>query len=126
MNKFLWSILLWIGCIYAWEIDVAQPLRIMHDGKPVLEEIGFSKPDARVVEISVQNVASGLTVPIKYIQYSNGVPYVYIKSDYGYTPIAVYIAGSDGENAIISARDEKLTLFAGLRYRMPIEEDDDE
>lgn len=93
-------------------------MSVSADVKPLL--------DARVVEISVQNVASGLTVPIKYIQYSNGVPYVYIKSDYGYTPIAVYIAGSDGENAIISARDEKLTLFAGLRYRMPIEEDDDE
>ena len=92
-------------------------LSVAADVKPLL--------DARVVDISVQNVASGLTVPVKYIQYSGGVPYVYIKSDYGYTPIAVYIAGSDGEDAVISARDEKLTLFSGLRYRMPIEEDDD-
>ena len=81
--------------------------------------------DARVVEIQIQNTATGLYVPVEYIEYSNGVPYVTIKSDYGYTPIAVYIAGSDGEDAIIAARDEKLTLFAGLRYRMPIEEDDD-
>lgn len=92
-------------------------LSVQGDVKPLL--------DARVVEISVQNVATGLTVPVDYIEYSGGVPYVYIKTDYGYAPIAVYIAGSDGENAIISARDEKLTLFAGLRYRMPIKEDDD-
>lgn len=92
-------------------------LSVQGDVKPLL--------DARVVEIAVQNVATGLTVPVDYIEYSGGVPYVYIKTDYGYSPIAVYIAGSDGENAIISARDEKLTLFAGLRYRMPIKEDDD-
>lgn len=42
MNKFAFAFLLWIGCIYAWEIDVAQPLRIMHEGMSVLEEIGFS------------------------------------------------------------------------------------
>ena len=90
-------------------------LSVQGDVKPLL--------DARVVEISVQNVATGLTVPVDYIEYSGGVPYVYIKTDYGYSPIAVYIAGSDGENAIISARDEKLTLFAGLRYRMPIKAD---
>lgn len=91
-------------------------MAVQSDVKPVL--------DARVVEIVVQNVATGLVVPTDYIQYSNGVPYVFIKTDYGYAPIAVYIAGSDGEDAVIAARDEKLTLFAGLRYRMPIEEDD--
>ena len=92
-------------------------MAVQADVKPLL--------DARVVDISIQNTATGLYVPVDYIEYSNGVPYVTIKSDYGYTPIAVYIAGSDGEDAIISARDEKLTLFAGLRYRMPIEQDDD-
>ena len=80
--------------------------------------------DARVIEITIRNTSHGLTVPLDYIQYSNGVPYVFIKTDYGYSPIAVYIAGSNEEEAVIAARDEKLTLFSGLRYRMPIEEDD--
>lgn len=92
-------------------------LSVQGDVQPLL--------DARVIDIVIQNVATGLVVPVDYIQYSSGVPYVFIKTDYGYTPIAVYIAASDGERAVISARDEKLTLFAGLRYRMPIEEDDD-
>ena len=55
MNKFVLVFVLWIGYIYAWEIDVAQPLRIMHDGKPVLEEIGFP-----MVELQ-GNPASGKT-----------------------------------------------------------------
>ena len=59
------------------------------------------------------------------VSHSEYVPYITIKSDYGYTPIAVYIAGSDGEDAIVSARDEKLTLFNGLRYRMPIKREED-
>ena len=80
--------------------------------------------DARVVEIEIQNTATGLSVPLDYILYSGGVPYVFIKTDYGYSPIAVYIAGANEEDAIISARDEKLTLFSGLRYRLPIKEDD--
>lgn len=92
-------------------------MSVSADVKPLL--------DARVVEISIQNTATGLYVPIDYIEYSNGVPYITIKSDYGYTPIAVYIAGSDGEDAIVSARDEKLTLFNGLRYRMPIKREED-
>ncbi len=96
------------GILYVMAVDA--------DVKPLL--------DARVVDISIQNTATGLYVPTDYIQYSGGVPYVFIKTDYGYSPIAVYIAGSDGEDAIIAARDENLKLFAGLRYRMPIEEDD--
>lgn len=94
------------GILYVMEVQA--------DVRPLL--------DARVVEISIQNTATGLSVPVEYLQYSGGVPYVFIKSDYGYTPIAVYIAGSDGEDAIVAARDENLKLFAGLRYRMPIEE----
>ena len=50
---------------------------------------------------------------------------MFIKSDYGYTPIAVYIAGSDGEDAIVAARDENLKLFVGLRYRKPLEESEE-
>ena len=91
-------------------------MSVMSDVQPLL--------DARVVEVTIQNMATGLSVPLDYIQYSNGVPYVFIKTDYGYSPIAVYIAGANEEDAIISARDEKLKLFSGLRYRMPIEEDD--
>ena len=79
--------------------------------------------DARVVDISIQNTATGPCVPVEYIEYSNGVPYITIKSDYGYTPIAVYIAGSTEDEAVISARDENLKLFTGLRYRMPIKQD---
>ena len=52
MNKFVFAFLLWIGCIYAWEIDVAQPLRIMHEGMSVLEEIGFSKVELQDVKTS--------------------------------------------------------------------------
>ena len=80
----------------------------------------------RVVEISVQNNAIGLYVPLDYIQYIDGMPYIYVKStDGSYQRIAIYIAGSDGKNAVISARDSTITLFAGLKVRMPAEEDDD-
>lgn len=80
----------------------------------------------RVVEISVQNNATGLYVPLDYIQYVEGVPYIYVKSTDGtYQRIAVYIAGSDGNDAIVSARDSTITLFAGLKVRMPIEEEED-
>ena len=80
----------------------------------------------RVVEISVQNNATGLYVPLDYIQYIEGVPHIYVKStDGSYQRIAVYIAGSDGKNAIVSARDSTITLFAGLKIRMPEEEDDE-
>ena len=79
----------------------------------------------RVVEISVQNNATGLYVPTDYIQYTDGIPYIYAKSTDGtYQKIAVYIAGSNGDEAIISARDSHITLFAGLKVRMPIEEED--
>ncbi len=91
-------------------------LSVSADVRPLL--------DARVVDITIQNTATGPCIPTDYIEYSNGVPYVSIKSDYGYTPIAVYIAGSDGEEAVIAARDENLKLFSGLRYRMPVRQDD--
>ena len=80
----------------------------------------------RVVEISVQNNATGLYVPLDYVQYEDGVPYIYVKAtDGSFQRIAVYIAGSDGENAIVSARDSTITLFAGLKIRIPPEQEDD-
>lgn len=39
-----------------------------------------------------------------------------------YQKVAVYIAGSDGDNAIVSARDSNISLFAGLKVRIPPEE----
>ena len=96
------------GVLYVMEVDA--------DVRPLLT--------TRVVEISVQNNATGLYVPVDYIQYTDGVPYIYAKSTDGtYQKVAVYIAGSDGENAIVSARDSHITLFAGLKVRMPIEEE---
>ena len=79
----------------------------------------------RVVEISVQNNATGLYVPLDYVQYEEGVPYIYVKAtDGSFQRIAVYIAGSDGENAIVSARDSTITLFKGLKVRVPPEKED--
>ncbi len=103
------------------ERDTAQGvlyvMQVSADVRPLLT--------TRVVEISVQNNATGLFVPVDYIQYTDGIPYIFVKStDGSYQKIAVYIAGSDGENAIISARDSNLTLFAGLKIRMPIEEEE--
>ena len=81
----------------------------------------------RVVEISVQNNATGLYVPLDYIQYIDGVPHIFVKStDGSYQRIAVYIAGSDGKNAVVSARDSTITLFGGLKVRMPVEEKTDD
>ena len=99
------------------EQGVLYVMEVNSDVRPLLT--------TRVVEISVQNNATGLFVPTKYIQYADGVPYIYVKSTDGtYQKVAVYIAGSDDENAIISARDGHITLFAGLKVRMPIEEDE--
>ena len=79
----------------------------------------------RVVEISVQNNATGLYVPLEYIQYDEGVPYIFVKAtDGSFQQIAVYIAGSDGRNAIVSARDSTITLFSGLKVRVPPEKED--
>ncbi len=95
------------GILYVMQVDA--------DVRPLLT--------ARVVEISVQNNATGLYVPNDYIQYIDGIPYIYAKSTDGtYQKVAVYIAGSDGDDAIVSARDSHITLFAGLKVRMPIEE----
>ena len=97
------------GVLYVMEINA--------DVRPLLT--------TRVVEISVQNNATGLYVPVDYIQYIDGIPYIYAKSTDGtYQKVAVYIAGSDGKYAIVSARDSHITLFAGLKVRMPIEEED--
>ncbi len=98
------------GVLYVMEVDA--------DVRPLLT--------TRVVEISVQNNATGLYVPIDYIQYTDGVPYIYAKSTDGtYQKVAVYIAGSNDDYAIVSARDSHITLFAGLKVRMPIEEEDE-
>jgi hypothetical protein len=100
------------------ESGVLYVMEIIADVRPLLT--------TRVVEVSVQNNATGLYVPVDYIQYTDGVPYIYVKSTDGtYQKVAVYIAGSDGENAIVSARDSHITLFAGLKVRMPIEEEDE-
>ena len=97
---------------------VLYVMQIQADVRPLLT--------TRVVEISVQNNATGLYVPLDYVQYSDGVPYIYVKAtDGSYQKIAVYIAGSDGENAIVSARDSTTTLFAGLKVRIPPEQEDD-
>ncbi|MBQ6078087.1 MAG: hypothetical protein IJK88_08295 [Clostridia bacterium] len=97
---------------------VLYVMQIQADVRPLLT--------TRVVEISVQNNATGLYVPLDYVQYSDGVPYIYVKAtDGSYQKIAVYIAGSDGENAIVSARDSTITLFAGLKVRIPPEQEDD-
>lgn len=97
------------GILYVMQVNA--------DVRPVLT--------TRVVEISVQNNATGLYVPLDYIQYTDGIPYIYVKStDGSYQKIAVYIAGSDGKNAIISARDSNITLFAGLKVRIPPEEEE--
>jgi hypothetical protein len=99
------------GILYVMQVDA--------DVRPLLT--------TRVVEISVQNNATGLYVPTKYIQYTDGIPYIFAKStDGSYQKVAVYIAGSDGEDAIISARDSHITLFAGLKVRMPIEEKEED
>ena len=96
---------------------VLYVLQINADVRPLLT--------TRVVEISVQNNATGLYVPLDYIQYEEGVPYIYVKAtDGSFQKIAVYIAGSDGENAIISARDSTISLFQGLKVRMPPDEED--
>ena len=96
---------------------VLYVMQVSADVRPLLT--------TRVVEISVQNNAMGLYVPLDYIQYIEGVPHIYVKStDGSFQRIAVYIAGSDGKNAIVSARDSTITLFAGLKVRMPVEEDD--
>lgn len=98
------------GVLYVMQVDA--------DVRPLLT--------TRVVEISVQNNATGLYVPTEYLQYEDGVPYIFAKSTDGtFQKVAVYIAGSDEESAIISARDSHITLFAGLKVRMPIEEEDD-
>lgn len=98
---------------------VLYVLQVNADVRPLLT--------TRVVEISVQNNATGLYVPLDYVQYEDGVPYVYVKStDGSYQRIAVYIAGSDGENAIISARDSTITLFQGLKVRIPPEQEDED
>lgn len=80
----------------------------------------------RVVDICIQNNASGLYVPKEYLEYRAGVPYLTIKTQYGYQAIPVYIAASDGEDVIVAAREEGLSLFAGLKYRMPIETEEEE
>lgn len=102
------------------ERDTAQGvlyvMQVNADVRPLLT--------TRVVEISVQNNATGLFVPVDYLQYTDGVPYLYVKTtDGSFQKVAVYIAGSDGENAIVSARDSNITLFAGLKVRIPPEED---
>lgn len=97
------------GVLYVMQVDA--------DVRPVLT--------TRVVEISVQNNATGLYVPVKYLQYTDGVPYIYAKStDGSFQKVAVYIAGSDGDNAIISARDSNISLFAGLKVRIPPDEEE--
>ena len=97
------------------EQGVLYVMEVNSDVRPLLT--------TRVVEISVQNNATGLFVPTKYLQYTDGVPYIYAKSTDGtYQKVAVYIAGSDDENAIVSARDGHITLFAGLKVRMPVED----
>ena len=97
------------------ESGVLYVMQVNADVRPLLT--------TRVVEISVQNNATGLYIPTKYIQYTNGVPYIYAKTTNGtYQKVAVYIAGSDGDNAIVSARDSNITLFAGLKVRIPPEE----
>ena len=97
------------------EQGVLYVMEVNSDVRPLLT--------TRVVEISVQNNVTGLFVPTKYLQYTDGVPYIYAKSTDGtYQKVAVYIAGSDDENAIISARDGHITLFAGLKVRMPVED----
>ncbi len=97
------------------ESGVLYVMQVNADVRPLLT--------TRVVEISVQNNATGLYVPTKYIQYTDGVPYIYAKTTDGtYQKLAVYIAGSDGDNAIVSARDSNISLFAGLKVRIPPEE----
>jgi len=97
------------GVLYVMQVDA--------DVRPFLT--------TRVVEISVQNNASGLYVPIDYLQFTDGVPYLYAKTtDGSYQKIAVYIAGSDGKRAIVSARDSTISLFEGLKIRMPVDEED--
>ncbi|MBR0507793.1 MAG: hypothetical protein IJJ86_04215 [Clostridia bacterium] len=97
------------GVLYVMQVDA--------DVRPFLT--------TRVVEISVQNNASGLYVPLDYLQFADGVPYLYVKTtDGSYQKIAVWIAGSDGKYAIVSARDDTISLFAGLKIRMPVEEED--
>ena len=100
------------------ESGVLYVMQVNADVRPLLT--------TRVVEISVQNNATGLYVPTKYIQYTDGVPYIYAKTTDGtYQKVAVYIAGSDGDNAIVSARDSNISLFAGLKVRIPPEEEND-
>ena len=44
MNKLLvFAGLLLAGCACAWNIDASSPLKIVHEGMPVLEEVGFSQ-----------------------------------------------------------------------------------
>ena len=97
------------------EQGVLYVMQVNADVRPMLT--------TRVVEISVQNNATGLSVPLDYLQFADGCPYIYAKTtDGSYQRVAVYIAGSDGERAIVSARDSNISLFAGLKVRIPPDE----
>lgn len=97
------------------EQGVLYVMQVNADVRPLLT--------TRVVEISVQNNATGLSVPNEYLYFSGGMPYIFAKTtDGSYQQVAVYIAGSDGERAIVSARDSNISLFAGLKVRIPPEQ----
>ena len=79
----------------------------------------------RTIALTVANEASGVSVPVEGLYFSNGVPYVYIYTSRAtYEPVPVVILCADEQTAVIRAKDPNIQLRAKLKFEYHKEEED--
>ena len=91
--------------------------RIDGDAGEVLEN--------RTLAVTVSTEASGVSVPVAGLYFSDGVPYVYVYTSAGtYEPVQVVILSADEETAVIRAKNPNIQLRAKLKFEYHKKEED--
>ena len=87
---------------------VLYVLEVNADAYQVLEN--------RTMVFTMGTTASGVSIPVAGLYFNGGVPYVYVYTGSSYEPVAVEILASDGETAVVQAKNKEIQLKEGLKF----------
>jgi hypothetical protein len=81
-----------------------------------VEEDSLQVLENRTMDLSIHYTGSGTAVPVDGIYFNGGVPYLYVYTGNGYSPIKIEILCADDKTAVIRAADRQIQLKSGIRF----------
>lgn len=107
---------------YEDQAFTATANELVHSEAGVLNMLEFTEDmgallNSRVITLTANATLSGIVVPLEAIGYKDGASIITIESTDGDYDVQIDIIATDGENALIKARDGEATLSEGMRYK---------